>query len=148
MQGDGSTCDCTFSALLHIALCMCFAFFVYLPGGAFCFASHPQISVGSPLLVWGTQFFHCLPSTVYPPLPALDSSPLFFNETGARSSVSSAKNNFFAGAPAIFHMAFFFCQLNDTVRRVGAWVGCKGFFAGCGGPERTSRGCGREHTQS
>ena len=94
---------------------------------------------GVPHLVWGTQFFHCLPSTVYPPLLALDSSPLFFNETGARSSVSSAKNNFFAGAPAIFHMAFFFCLLNDTVCRVGAWVGCKGFFAGCGGPERTPK---------
>ena len=49
------------------------------------------------------------------------------------------KTIFFAGAPAIFHMAFFFCQLNDTVCRVGAWVGCKGFFAGCGGPERTPK---------
>ena len=34
-------------------------------------------------------------------------------------------------------MAFFSCQLNDTVCRVGAWVGCKRFFAGCGGPEKT-----------
>ena len=49
------------------------------------------------------------------------------------------KTFFFAGAPAIFHMAFFLCQLNDTVCRVGAWVGCKGFFAGCGGPERTPK---------
>ena len=36
-------------------------------------------------------------------------------------------------------MAFFFCQLNDTVCRVGAWVGCKGFFAGCGGPDGTPK---------
>ena len=49
------------------------------------------------------------------------------------------KTFFFAGAPAIFHMAFFFCQLNDTVCRVGARVGCKGFFAGCWGPERTPK---------
>ena len=34
---------------------------------------------------------------------------------------------------------FFFCQLNDTICRVGAWVGCQGFFAGCGGPERTPK---------
>ena len=95
---------------------------------------------GVPPLVWGTQFFHCLPSTVYPPLPALDSSPLFFNETGARSSVSSAKNNFFLQVRLLFSTwHFFFCQLNDTVCRVGAWVGCKGFFAGCGGPERTPK---------
>ena len=49
------------------------------------------------------------------------------------------KTIFYAGAPAIFHMAFFFCQLDDTVCRVGAWVGCKGFFAGYGGPERTPK---------
>ena len=49
MQGHGSTCDCTFSVLFHIALCMCFAFFVCLPGGALCFASHPPILVGSPI---------------------------------------------------------------------------------------------------
>ena len=41
MQGHGSACDYTFIVLLHIALCMCIAFFVCLPGGAFCFASHP-----------------------------------------------------------------------------------------------------------
>ena len=74
MQRHGSTCDCTFSVLLRIALCICFAFFVCLHGGP------PDFS-GVPRLVWGTQVFHCLPSTVYPPLPALDSS-----ETGARSS--------------------------------------------------------------
>ena len=34
---------------------------------------------------------------------------------------------------------FFCCQFNDTVCRVVAWVGCKGFFARCGGPERTPR---------
>ena len=39
----------------------------------------------------------------------------------------------------MFHMAFFFYQLNDTICRFGAWVGCKGFFAGCRGPERTPR---------
>ena len=63
---------------------------------------------GVPHLVWGTQFFHCLPSTVYPPLPALDSSPLFFNETGARSSVSSAKNNFICRCACYFPHGFFF----------------------------------------
>ena len=30
MQGHRFTCDCTFSVLLHIALCMCISFFVYL----------------------------------------------------------------------------------------------------------------------
>ena len=98
----------------------------------------PDLS-GVPRLVWGTQFFHCLPSTVYPPVPALNCFPLFFNETGARSSAFSAKNNFFAGAPAVFHVAFFFCPLNDSVCRVGALVGCKGFFAGCRGPQRTPK---------
>ena len=49
------------------------------------------------------------------------------------------KTIFFAGAPAIFFMAFFSRQLNDTLGRVGAWVGCEGFFAGCGGPERTPK---------
>ena len=93
----------------------------------------------APHLVWGTHFFHCLPSTVYPPLPALDSSPLFFNGTGARSSVSSAKNNFFCPCACYFPHGIFFRQLKDTVCRVGAWVGCKGFFAGCGGPERTPK---------
>ena len=39
MQGHGSTCDCTFSVLFHIALCMCIVFFVCRLGGAFCFAS-------------------------------------------------------------------------------------------------------------
>ena len=34
---------------------------------------------------------------------------------------------------------FSFCQLNDTVCRVSALVGCKGCFAGCGAPERTPR---------
>ena len=84
IQGHGSTCDCTCSVLIHIALCMCFAFFVCLPGGAFCFASHPQLVdfSGVPRLMWGTQFSHCLRSTVYPPPPALDYSPLFFTETG------------------------------------------------------------------
>ena len=33
--------------------------------------------VGSPPSAWGTQFFHCLPSTVYPPPSALNFSPEF-----------------------------------------------------------------------
>ena len=72
---------------------------------------HPPDFSGVPHLVWGTQFFHCLPSTVYPPLPALDSSPLFFNETGARSSVSSAKNNFFCRCACYFPHGIFFLSV-------------------------------------
>ena len=79
MQGNGSTCDCTFSVLLHIALCICFAFFVCLLGGAFCFASHPQISVGSPApFSVGDPIFPL--STVYclPPSPHSRIFPSFF----------------------------------------------------------------------
>ena len=78
MQGHGSACDCTFSVLLHIALCVCIAFCVCLLGGAFLLCFTPPDLSGVPRFVWGTQFFHCLPSTIYPPPPAVDSSPLFF----------------------------------------------------------------------
>ena len=77
MLGHGSTCDCTFSVLLHIALCMCIAFSVVCLEGHSALLHTPDL-IGVPHLVWGTQFFHCLPSTVYPPPPALDSSPFFF----------------------------------------------------------------------
>ena len=39
--GSRTTNGCTFRVLLHIALCMCVAFFVCLPGGAFRPTSHP-----------------------------------------------------------------------------------------------------------
>ena len=77
MQGRGSTCDCTFSVLLHIALCMCFAFFVCLPGGVFCFALHPRFQWG-PLFSVGDPIFPL--STVYglPPSPRSRLFPSFF----------------------------------------------------------------------
>ena len=138
MQGHGSTCDCTYSVLLDIALCICLVPCVSAWRGILLRLTPPHMS-WVPLLVWGTQIYHCLRCTVYPPSPARDSSPLFFNEAEAGSSVSSAKKIFFLGAPAIFLMAFFFCQLSDTVCRVVACVGCQRFFAGFGGPERTPR---------
>ena len=75
------------------------------------------------------------------PPTSLSTLPLFFFSAKRGSATVSLlpKNIFLKLAPANFLMAFSFCQLNDTVCRAGAWVGCKGFFAGCGGPERTLR---------
>ena len=72
MQGHESTCACPFGVLLHIAVCTCIAFFVCLPRGAFCFALPsrlfgPEELSAVSLLVWKTQFFRCLPSTIYRP---------------------------------------------------------------------------------
>ena len=78
MQGHGSTCDCTFNVLLHIDLCVCFAFFMSLPGKAFYFASHTEISVGSPVWCEGPNFsilYHLLSD----PLSPLTALPLFFS---------------------------------------------------------------------
>ena len=117
MQGHGSTCDCTFSVLLHIALCMCFAFFVCLHSALLHtprFQWGPPFSVGDPIFPL---------STVYglPPSPRSRLFPSFFQWTGGpQQCLFCQKQFFFAGAPAIFHMAFFFCQLNDTVCRAGA----------------------------
>ena len=65
MQGHGSTCDCTFSVLLHIALFLyvfCILCVSDWRGIMLCLT--PPDFTGVPHLVWGTQFFHCLPSTV------------------------------------------------------------------------------------
>ena len=108
MQGHGSTCDCTFSVLLHIALCMCFAFFVCLPGGAFCFASQPQISVGSPFSV-GDPVFPL--STVYglPPSPRSRLFPPFLKR--GPTAVSLLPKTIFLQVRLLFSTwHFFFCQ--------------------------------------
>ena len=89
-----------------------------------------------PRLVWVTQFFHCPPSNVYPLASALDSSPLFFNETAACSSVFSAKKIFFCRCVRYFPHGYFFCLLNDMVCRVVAWRGARGSSLGVGGPRR------------
>ena len=73
MQGHESTCDCTFSVLLRIALCVF---------RIICVSAWTPEFNGVSRLVRGTQFFHCLPFTVYPPLPALDCSPLFSMKRG------------------------------------------------------------------
>ena len=73
------------------------------------------------------------------PLSPLLTLPLFFSMERGPTAVSLLPKKFFLHLRLLsstWH--FFFYQLNDTVCRVGAWVGCKGFFAGCGGPERTS----------
>ena len=83
--------------VLH-SLCVCLeghSALLYTPR----FQWGPPFSVGDPIFPL---------STVYPPLPALDSSPLFFNETGARSSVSSAKNDFFCRCACYFPHGIFF----------------------------------------
>ena len=85
----------------------------------------PPFSVGNPLCLVSTSL-----SSVYrplsTPLPLLFTLPLFFfNEMRSRSSVPFARKQFFAGAPAIFHLAFLFCWLNDIVCRASAWVGSK-----------------------
>ena len=48
MQAHGTTCNCTFSVLLHIALCVSISFFVFLLGGVFHFASHPTLPRAHP----------------------------------------------------------------------------------------------------
>ena len=98
------------SVFCFTLLCVCTLHFLCV-----CLEGHSAL-LHTPRFQWGRPFSVGDPifllSTVYglPPLSPLSTLPLFFffNETGARSSVSSAKINFFAGAPAIFHMAFFF----------------------------------------
>ena len=65
----------------------------------------PQFSVGDPFFPLSTVY--CLPPS---PRSRLPPPFFFFNETGARNSVSSAKNNFFCRCACYFPHGIFLCQ--------------------------------------
>ena len=129
MQGHGSTCDCTFNVLLHIALYVfCILCVCAWRGILLCFTP-PDFS-GVPRLVWGTQFFSCLPSMVYPPLPALDSSPFFSMKRGP-AAVSLLPKTIFLQVRLLFSTWHFFFL--SVKRHCPGW-GARGSSPGVGGP--------------
>ena len=129
------------SVFCFTLLCVCALHFLCV-----CLEGHSAL-LHTPRFQWGRPFSVGDPifllSTVYglPPLSPLSTLPLFFfSMKRGPAAVSLLPKSIFLQVRLLFSTwHFFFCQLNDTVCRVGAWVGCKGFFAGCGGPERTPR---------
>ena len=86
------------------------------------FESGPPFRVDNPSSSLST--IYCLPHS-----PRSRIFPSFFNETGVRSSVASAKNNFSASGRAIFHEECFFLSIKGHPlqgRRLGGLQGCFG----------------------
>ena len=102
--------------IVHSVFCFTLLCVCVLHSLCVCLEGHSAL-LHTPRFQWGPPFsvgdpiFPLSQSTVYPPLPAFDSSPLFFNETGARSSVSSAKNNFFCRCACYFPHGIFFLSV-------------------------------------
>ena len=71
---------------------------------------------GVPPLVWGTQFFHCLPST--PPPPALSPLPLFFSMKQGPATVSLLPENNFLQRPLLFSSWHFFLLVEPSNIRI------------------------------
>ena len=124
--------------IVQSVFCFTLLFVCVLHSLCVCLDGHSAL-LHSPRFEWGPPFSVGDPisslSTVYclSPFPALGSSPLFFNEMGARSSVFSAKNNFFAATLAIFHMAFFFLSVKRHCMQAWYLGGVQGVL-GVGGP--------------
>ena len=110
-----------------------------------CFALCMQVhhSVGSPLQSGEPSLCSVDRQLSTPPPLSLLLALLLFKrmKRGPAAMSLLPGKQFFAGARAIFIVAFFSNLLNDTVCRAGAWagawVGCERFFTACGGAERT-----------
>ena len=127
--------------IVHSVFCFTLLCVCVLHSLCVCLEGHSAL-LHTPRFHWGPPFSVGDPifplSTVYglPPLSLLSTLPLFFSMKRGPAAVSLLPTTIFLQVRLLFSTwQFFFCQLNDTVCRVGAWVECKGFFGGWGSVE-------------
>ena len=94
------------SVFCFTLLCVCVLHSVSARRGILLCFTPPDFS-GVPRLVWGTQFFHCLPSTVYPLSPLL-TLPLFFSMKRGPAAVSLLPKTIFLQVRLLFSTWYFF----------------------------------------